>query len=100
SLYQITNNPFIELRDVYKTLFNYYSANGSEKKQLESVKKLIAVDSILDINYKYSETEIVNKYDIHKLKNEKYKLEQTIEKNKKHKKYKTTRKQKKHNRKR
>jgi AraC-like DNA-binding protein len=82
SLYQITNNPFIELRDVYKTLFNYYSANGSEKKQLESVKKLIAVDSILDINYKYSETEIVNKYDIPKLKNEKYKLEQTIEKNK------------------
>src|SRR5690606_15143818 len=51
SLYQITKNPFIELRDVYKTLFNYYTANGSEKEQLESVKKLIAVDSILDLNY-------------------------------------------------
>src|SRR5690554_1116481 len=83
SLYQITKNPFIELRDVYKTLFNYYTANGSEKEQLESVKKLIAVDSILDLNYKYSETEIVNKYDIPKLKDEKNKLEQTIEKNKK-----------------
>ncbi|MCX7549898.1 helix-turn-helix domain-containing protein [Xanthomarina sp. F2636L] len=81
SLYQITNNPFIELRDVYKTLFNYYSENETEKEQLESVKKLITVDSILDLNYKYSETEIVKKHEIPKLKREREKLQKTLNEN-------------------
>lgn len=81
SIYQQTNNPFIELRDVYKTLFNYYTNSGTQKEQLNSVKALIFIDSILDINYKYSETEIIKKYDIPKLKEEKKKLKYTIERN-------------------
>ncbi len=81
SIYRQTNNPFIELRDVYKSLFNYYSQTGTEKEQLNSIKKLIFVDSILDINYKYSEMEIIKKYDLPKLKEEKKKLEYTIKKN-------------------
>ncbi|WP_299885222.1 helix-turn-helix transcriptional regulator [uncultured Lacinutrix sp.] len=83
SLYQITNNPFIELRDVYKSLFNYYSTKGIEKEQLNSVKKLIVVDSILDLNHHYSENEIIKKYDIPKLKVEQKKLEQKLVKTKK-----------------
>ena len=83
SLYQITNNPFIELRDVYKSLSDYYSSNKKEKEQLASLKKLISVDSILDLNYNYSETEIIKKYDIPKLKTEKRQLEKTIANNSK-----------------
>ncbi|WP_299885225.1 AraC family transcriptional regulator [uncultured Lacinutrix sp.] len=83
SIYQITNNPFIELRDVYKSLFNYYSTKGIEKEQLNSVKKLIVVDSILDLNYNYSENEIIKKYDIPKLKVKQQSLEQKLVKTKK-----------------
>ncbi|MBB3123377.1 AraC-like DNA-binding protein [Mesoflavibacter sabulilitoris] len=82
SLYQITKNPFIELRDVYKSLYNYYSINDEEKSQLINLKKLITIDSILDLNHNYTETEIIKNYDIPKLKEEKLKLELTIKNNK------------------
>lgn len=81
SIYNKNKISFIELRDVYKTLFTYYSNNGTEKEQLNSIKKLIKIDSILDIDFKTLNNQIVKNYEIPKLKGEKQKLEQRLIKN-------------------
>ncbi len=78
SIYQINKISLFELRDVYKTLFDYYSKEGSEQEQLESVKKLIKIDSILDVDFKHINTNIIKDYEVPKLKDEKHKLEQEL----------------------
>lgn len=81
SIYQKTKVPFIELRDVYKVLFDYHTRYGTEKEQLNSIKKLIKTDSILDYDFQYSDSQIIKKYELPKLEKEKETLENTIKKN-------------------
>lgn len=78
SIYEEEQNSFIELRDVYKTMFDYYSLHGTEKEQLLSIKKLIRIDSIIDADFKYINNSIVKDYEIPKLEKEKEKLEQEL----------------------
>lgn len=78
SIYQNNKFSFIELREVYKSLFNYYSRQGSETEQLNSIKKLILIDSLLDKNFKYTNNKIIKDFDVPKLKNEKKNLELII----------------------
>ncbi|NMH89896.1 helix-turn-helix domain-containing protein [Flavivirga algicola] len=78
SIYKKNNVSFLELRDVYKSMFDYYSQNGTEKEQLNSVNKLIEIDSILDIDFKNINDGIIKNYEVPKLKNEKVKLEKEL----------------------
>lgn len=78
SIYQNNKFSFIELREVYKSLFNYYSREGSETEQLNSIKNLILIDSLLDKNFKYNNNKIIKDFDVPKLKNEKKNLELII----------------------
>ncbi|GGD28413.1 helix-turn-helix domain-containing protein [Hyunsoonleella pacifica] len=78
SIYRKNNVSFLELRDVYKSMFDYYSKNGTEKEQLNSVNKLIEIDSILDIDFKDINDGIIKNYEVPKLKNEKVKLEKEL----------------------
>jgi len=80
SIYQKTQNPFLELRDVYKTLFDFYTQKDNYEEQLINVQKLIKVDSLLDINFKYLENSVAKDYEIPKLKQEKEKLESQLQK--------------------
>ncbi len=75
SIYQETQNSFIELRDVYKTMFDYYSSNGTNREQIQIIKKLIKIDSIIDVDFKYINNSIIKDYEIPKLRKEKEKLE-------------------------
>jgi len=75
SIYQKTQISFLELRDVYKIMLHYYTVSGSEKEQLESIKKLIKIDSIIDVDFNEINNNIIKDYEVPKLKHEKEKLE-------------------------
>jgi len=81
SIYDNNRNSYIELRDLYKSLYYYYSKNGTEKEQLNWIKKLIAVDSLLDQDFKYSYTKITKDFDLPQLKKEKENLQNLINNN-------------------
>ncbi|GAA3657477.1 helix-turn-helix domain-containing protein [Flavivirga jejuensis] len=74
SIYTATENPFIELKDTYKTMYDFYSKQGNVNKQLYFVDKLIKVDSLLNNTIKNINKEVINHYEVPKLKNEKGKL--------------------------
>ncbi len=70
SLYQLTKDPFPELRHIYGFLVNYYKQNKDLNNQLLYVERLLEADSILDINEIYLNTSILKEYDIPQLKQE------------------------------
>lgn len=74
SIYRHTNDPFIELKDVYKTLYDYHSSQNDIEKKIEAVDKLIKADSVLNKTIKNINTQVVNDYEIPKLKSKKLRL--------------------------
>jgi len=74
SIYQITQDEFPELIEVYQTLSKHYKNKGDNEKQLLYLNKLIELDSILDYNYQDVNKMIVEKYDRPNLFKEKNRL--------------------------
>ena len=68
---------------VYKTLFNYYSKHGTPTERLESVKKLIRVDSLLHDKHMNYNKQLMEGYERPKLEFEKQQLIKTIARQKK-----------------
>jgi AraC-like DNA-binding protein len=74
SLYHIAQNPFLELKDVYKTLYDYYYDKNDGEQQLYSINQLIAIDSILTDAKINVSSESTQQYEIPELKKEKERL--------------------------
>jgi len=63
SLYAISQDEFPELRIVYENLVDYYEGRNNTKTQLLFIKKLLDVDSLLDVNREYMFQETIKRYD-------------------------------------
>ncbi|XLS29766.1 helix-turn-helix domain-containing protein [Flavobacteriaceae bacterium M23B6Z8] len=74
SLFRLINDLKPETRDTYDRLINYYKKTGDKKKQLEVVGQLLKVDSVLNSNYRYLNTNIIKQYDTPQLLLEKENL--------------------------
>lgn len=84
SLYQINKRPYLEHKEVYKTLYDHYFEQGDKNKQLHAVNMLIEADSIFsEISLNINSRPLEN-YDISQLKEEQEKLLQNVQR-KKHK---------------
>jgi len=68
---QKTNNTFLELREVYTYLIDYYKEKDDKEKQLYYIDRFLKVDKKLDEQFEYLSTELPKKYDIPKLLQEK-----------------------------
>lgn len=71
SIPQIFNEPFPELKEVYNELFKNASRYNDVEKQLYYVDRFIAIDSVLDLNYKHVNNKMRTDYDIPNFKKEK-----------------------------
>ncbi len=74
SLTTTSNYLIPETKLAYLGLVNHYKQLGDNKRQLAYLDKLIMVDSILDINYKYINDRLETDYDIPNLLVDKEKL--------------------------
>lgn len=64
SIFISTKDILPELRDSYTILIDYYNTERNLKNELLYVKRLLSVDSILQSNYQYLNTNIQDKYDV------------------------------------
>lgn len=83
SLFKLINDLKPEARDAYDRMINYYKKTGDKKKQLEVVGQLLRVDSVLNSNYRYLNTNIIRQYDTPQLLQEKEELIKALNKGKK-----------------
>lgn len=77
-----TSDVFPVVREIYETLIDYYKERKNIKNQLKYVKRLLAIDSLLSINYTYLSKKIDKKNDSRKLTHQK---EELLKKHKSHK---------------
>lgn len=63
TLFNTTQDEFVELREVYQTLADYYEEKNDIKAQLIYINKLLHLDSLLVHHYKYLNKNIAQKYD-------------------------------------
>ncbi|NAS32147.1 helix-turn-helix domain-containing protein [Flavobacteriaceae bacterium R38] len=82
SIYEIHQDPVLELPEVYQTFIDYYKEKGDIENQLKYIDKFITVDSVLDANFNYLSTNITKEYDIPLLVSEKENLISQLEKEK------------------
>ncbi|MGZ0014596.1 helix-turn-helix domain-containing protein [Yeosuana sp. AK3] len=68
SIHQSLGDPFPELKDVYNELYKYSKKRGENEKQLYYLNQLLAVDSILDLNYNSVNEKMRLDYDIPQFK--------------------------------
>ena len=68
---QKTNNTFLELREVYTYLIDYYKEKNDKEKQLYYIDRFLKVDKKLDEQFEYLSTELPKKYDTPRLLQEK-----------------------------
>ena len=62
SIFDIQNDILPETRETYLILKDYYKITDSIKKQLYYTEKLVAVDKVLNENYKHLQTNIIKDY--------------------------------------
>ncbi|WP_282079667.1 tetratricopeptide repeat protein [Aquimarina algiphila] len=74
SLFSDYKDFFPEIREGYKSLIDFYKNNGDKENQLFYLNRLIFVDSIYNINYKYINDKIIKNYDTPNLILEKQRL--------------------------
>lgn len=74
SIYIQNNNTYIELKEVYKILYEYHFKQEDKAQQAYALEKLIEVDSILDELSVTVNSRSISDYEIPKLKAEKAKL--------------------------
>ncbi len=84
SIYTANKILYPELKDVYKTLYEYHATKGNVAKQLDAVDKLIKIDSVLSKTIKSIDSQMSTDYEIPKLKAEKDKLIAKISDEKRH----------------
>ncbi|MDP9956596.1 AraC-like DNA-binding protein [Epilithonimonas hungarica] len=65
------NTSFLELREVYIYLIDYYKEKGNKEKQLYFIDRFLIVDKKLDEQFKYLSVELSKKYDVPNLLKEK-----------------------------
>ena len=82
SIAEKTLDVFPELREGYEILINYYEKKADLKNELNYIKRLMAVDSLLDSNYKYLSKTIDQEYDTPQLMLKKEKLIESLNKDK------------------
>jgi tetratricopeptide (TPR) repeat protein len=68
---QKNNITFLELREVYSYLIDYYKEKNNKEKQLYYIDRFLKVDKKLDEQFQYLSTELPKKYDTPKLLEEK-----------------------------
>lgn len=80
----ITDKNFIrpDLRENYELLIEYYRSNNNLEKQLQYINKLLAVDKILNNNYKYLSYKIHKEFDTKSLTQAKQEIEKKMVSNK------------------
>lgn len=62
---------FLELREVYTYLINYYKEKSNKEKQLYFIDRFLKVDKTLDEQFRYLSVELPKKYDTPNLLQEK-----------------------------
>ncbi|MEC4004848.1 AraC family transcriptional regulator [Flavobacterium sp. SUN052] len=67
-----------DLRENYELLINFYRKQSKPDAELKYINKLLKVDSILNINYKYLSRKIVKEFDTKKLLKDKKNIEQSL----------------------
>ncbi len=72
-----------ESRENYEVLINYYKDIDDKNNQLKYIERLLKVDSVLNINYKYLLKNIVQKYDTPRLLSKKQEIINSLESEKK-----------------
>ncbi|NAS31456.1 helix-turn-helix domain-containing protein [Flavobacteriaceae bacterium R38] len=82
TIFQETRDIFPRTRDTYNLLTNYYRGKSDLEQQLVYIQKLIEVDSVLNSNHIYLSKNIIEKYDVPKLINEKEELIKVLKKDK------------------
>ncbi|AOW21291.1 helix-turn-helix domain-containing protein [Urechidicola croceus] len=83
SIYQKTNDPIIELTDVYRTLVEYHESQNNINEQFSAINKLIKVDSVLNNYIRHIDAQITSKYEIPILKKESNRLKNQLKENSK-----------------
>jgi len=71
-----------DVRENYELLIKYYKANGPLETELHYVNRLLAMDSILNRDYKYLSGKIHKEYDTSQLVREKHEIETAVKGNK------------------
>jgi AraC-like DNA-binding protein len=80
SLYVQYKNPHIELKEVYKTLYEHHYEHDNKYEQLQAIEKLIEVDSIFDELSINVNSKSISDYELPDLKKEKEKLLEDLNK--------------------
>ncbi|MFZ4930048.1 helix-turn-helix domain-containing protein [Chryseobacterium sp. Mn2064] len=71
-----------ELREVYTYLIKYYKENNDIEKQLYYVDRFLAVDKVLDTQFRYISRELPRRYDASELQQEKESITNELQKRK------------------
>jgi len=79
SIVDVTKDPFIEIKDVYKQLIMHSISENDKKKQVEYIGKLIYYDSILSTGKKNILNKATASYDIPFFKYQKKKAEEQLQ---------------------
>ncbi len=79
SLFQLTQDPFPELRSTYTELRQYYKKKGDLEKQLEYLDKFVYADSLLNSDAAYISKRLTEEYDKPKLLAEKQEIIDTLD---------------------
>ncbi|WP_103070831.1 helix-turn-helix domain-containing protein [Aquimarina sediminis] len=74
SVYLESGDILPETSETYTYLINYHKEKDDFKNQLVYLNRLIAVDSILDSNFRFLKNEISSKYDLPQIENERQKI--------------------------
>lgn len=74
SMYKITKDAFPELHDIYEILKDDAKKRNNLEEQLIYIEKLLKIDSVLNLDFKYISKNIIRKFDIELLLKEKEKI--------------------------
>ena len=62
TIFQYQKDILPEMRESYQILIDHYKSSGKSDQELTYTKKLLQVDSVLNSNYKYLQTNIIKDY--------------------------------------
>ena len=80
SIYSIDKNPFLDVKNAYQKLYDFYKNDGDKVQELHFLNKLIDINTLLSNTSKSIDSVTVRDFVIPKLKNEKKELELELSK--------------------
>jgi AraC-like DNA-binding protein len=83
SIFDINKSVPLSLRPVWSGLIDYYNKKGDFENELKYARKLIVVDSVLDLEYYYMTDKITNEFVLPTLEQKNRQKQQELEKSKK-----------------